>query len=104
LRAAAHAVERGAGGRFALAASRLAFCGGYDLEDPEILEAAAAAAGIAPEPCLAAAADDRRDEVLDATAGGLRVRGVRGLPVIQLGDRFLNAEAALAAHALAPPA
>ena len=42
LRAAAYAAEIGAGARFALAASRLAFCGGFDLEDPEILAEAAA--------------------------------------------------------------
>jgi 2-hydroxychromene-2-carboxylate isomerase len=104
LRAAAYAVEVGAGGRFALAASRLAFCGGYDLEDLEILAEAAAAAGIAPGPCLDAVADERRDEVLHVTAGALRVRGVRGLPVIQIGDRFLDPDVALLSPALAPPA
>src|ERR1700749_3003841 len=35
--AAAYAAEIGAGARFALAASRLAFCRGYDLEDGETL-------------------------------------------------------------------
>src|ERR1700728_4063986 len=45
LRAAAFACEIGAGPQFALAASRLAFCGGFDLEDPEVLTEAAAAAG-----------------------------------------------------------
>jgi hypothetical protein len=45
LRAAAYAGENGAGASFALAAMRLAFCGGFDLEDPEIIDVAAAAAG-----------------------------------------------------------
>ena len=36
--------EGGRGAGFVLAASRLAFCGGFDLEDPEILAEAAAAA------------------------------------------------------------
>src|ERR1700757_4698088 len=40
-RACAFACELGAGGAFALAASRLAFCGGFDLEDPETLAEAA---------------------------------------------------------------
>jgi 2-hydroxychromene-2-carboxylate isomerase len=104
LRVAAYAGEIGAAARFALAASRLAFCGGYDLEAPETIGEAAAAAGIAPEPCLLAAADERRDQVLAATAGALRVRGVRALPAICLGGRFLDAEAALAQRPLAPPA
>jgi 2-hydroxychromene-2-carboxylate isomerase len=104
LRAAAYAADVGAGGRFALAASRLAFCGGYDLDDLEILAEAAAAAGIAPGPCLQAVADERRDDVLYVTAGGLRVRGVRALPAVQLGGRFLDPDLALVSPALAPPA
>ncbi len=42
----AYASTIGCGAQFALAAMRLAFCGGFDLEDPEILAEAAAAAGI----------------------------------------------------------
>ena len=45
-RAAAYAVAIGAGPQFALAASRLAFCGGFDLSDPEILAEAAAASAV----------------------------------------------------------
>jgi 2-hydroxychromene-2-carboxylate isomerase len=104
LRVAAHAGDIGAGARFALAASRLAFCGGYDLEDPETIAEAGAAAGIEPEPCLLAAADERRDQMLAATAGALCVRGVEALPAICLGGRFLDAEAVLAPRPLAPPA
>jgi 2-hydroxychromene-2-carboxylate isomerase len=104
LRVAAHAAEIGAGARFALAAGRLAFCGGYDLEDSDTLAEAAEAAGIAPDPCLLAAADPGRDEVLCAAAGALRVRGVRALPVIRLGGRFLDADAARVSPPLAPPA
>src|SRR4051794_5937378 len=44
MRAAAYACASGAGGPFVLAASRLAFCGGFDLDDPEVLAEAAAAA------------------------------------------------------------
>ena len=51
LRAAAYAAEVGAGSSFALAAARMAFCGGYNLEDPRVLAEVAAASGIAIE-CL----------------------------------------------------
>src|SRR5437764_14638057 len=37
MRAASYACEGGAGARFALAAFRLAFCGGYDVDDPAVL-------------------------------------------------------------------
>ncbi len=45
-RAASFACELGAGAAFALAAGRLAYCGGFDLDDPETLAEAAAAAGL----------------------------------------------------------
>ena len=57
MRAAAYAAEQGRGGEFVLAAGRLAFCGGFDLDDPEILAEAAAAAGIPLDDCLRAAGD-----------------------------------------------
>jgi 2-hydroxychromene-2-carboxylate isomerase len=107
LRAASYAAEHGAGAKFALAASRLAFCGGFDLEDPEILAVAAASAGISFEGCLLAARDPERDRPLWATARGLHARGVRTLPALRLGRRFLEGEriliegaAMLGAHAL----
>ena len=46
MRAAHYASEQGRGAAFVLAAGRLAFCGGFDLDDPELLAEAAAAAGI----------------------------------------------------------
>jgi 2-hydroxychromene-2-carboxylate isomerase len=97
LRAAAYAAEVGAGSRFALAASRLAFCGGFDLTDPEILAEAAAAAGVPLDECLAAAGDPSRDGPLHATARGLISRGVRELPAVRVGHRWLGGERALAA-------
>jgi 2-hydroxychromene-2-carboxylate isomerase len=99
LRAAAHAAEIGAGSRFALAASRLAFCGGFDLEDPEILAEAAAASGIGLSACLAAAGDVSRDGSLHATARGLLAQGVRELPAIRIGPCLLHGDTALAAAA-----
>jgi 2-hydroxychromene-2-carboxylate isomerase len=75
-----------------LAASRLAFCGGYDLEDEEILADAAAAAGVPVDGCLAAAADPTRDAHLEATARRLRSSGVPRLPAIRIGRRWLWGE------------
>jgi 2-hydroxychromene-2-carboxylate isomerase len=96
LRAATKAAEIGAGPAFALAASRLAFCGGFDLEDPEILAEAAAAAGIRPDVCLAAAGDESRDGQLHATARGLLSRGVTRLPALSVGRRWFSGEQGLA--------
>ena len=101
LRAAAYAAEIGVGAQFALAASRLAFCGGFDLGEPEILAEAAAAAGIPLDEILAAAGDPRRDGPLHATARGLVARGVRELPAFRVERRLLGGERALAGAAAA---
>jgi 2-hydroxychromene-2-carboxylate isomerase len=95
-RAAAYASQVGEGARFALAAGRLAFCGGFDLEDPEILAEAAAAAGIQPRECFAAIADTELDAPLDATARGLAARGAKRLPVVRVGKRLFAGEERLA--------
>ncbi len=97
LRAATRACELGAGARFALATSRLAFCGGFDLEDPETLAEAAAAAGVSLADCLTAAGDVTRDVQLRATADGLRSRGISQLPAIRVGRRWLGGESGLVA-------
>jgi 2-hydroxychromene-2-carboxylate isomerase len=94
-RACAFACELGAGGAFALAASRLAFCGGFDLEDPETLAEAAAAAGVPLEECLAAAGETWRDEELEATARHLHAHGVTELPAIRIDGRWIEGESGL---------
>lgn len=94
LRAASYAAEIGACDRFALAASRLAFCGGFDLEDPEILAEAAAAAAIPLDLCLAAARDSARDHQPHATARGLCSRGISRLPAVRAGQRWFEGESA----------
>jgi 2-hydroxychromene-2-carboxylate isomerase len=96
MRAACHATQAGAGARFALAAGRLAFCGGFSLDDPEILAEAAAAAGIQPECSLAAAADPAYDAELRATARKLRAAGVSAPPALCSDGRWLDGEAAVA--------
>lgn len=106
LRVGSFASENGAGSSFALAAMRLAFCGGFDLEDPEIIGVAAAAAGLPVEDCLTAARDPSRDVFLWATARGLHARGARRMPALRLGRRWLEGErvldsmAMIGAHAL----
>jgi 2-hydroxychromene-2-carboxylate isomerase len=96
LRAAAFAAEQGEGARFALAASRLAFCGGFDLADTEILAAAAEAAGLRVDDCLAAAMDPARDAAIEATARGLFARGVTKLPAIRVEQRWFEGERGVA--------
>jgi 2-hydroxychromene-2-carboxylate isomerase len=95
MRAASFATEAGAGARFALAAGRLAFCGGFELEDPETLTEAAAAAGLPLDECLQAAGDPARDGALAATGHGLQRRGVRRLPALAVGRRLIDGQDAL---------
>ena len=92
MRASAFACEIGAGASFALAAGRLAFCGGFDLEDPETLAEAAAAGGVPLEACLAAAGEMWRDAELQATATMLRDHGVHELPAMRIGGRWVSGE------------
>jgi 2-hydroxychromene-2-carboxylate isomerase len=96
LRAASYAVELGAGARFVLAAMRLAFCGGFDLEDPETLAEAAAAASMPLRACLAAAGDASRDRPLRDAARALQAAGVSRLPAIEVEGRWFAGERALA--------
>lgn len=95
-RAAVYAAEQERGGAFVLAAGRLAFCGGFDLDDPEVLAEAAAAAGLLVEDCLAAAHDSARDVEIETTTRCLGAAGVDSLPVLQLGGRLVCGEERLA--------
>ena len=64
MRVAHYAAQQGRGAAFVLAATRLAFAGGFDLDDLEILTEAAAAAGLRLDRCLqrrARGAPRRRD-------------------------------------------
>ena len=95
MRAAMYAREGGAAARFALAAFRLSFCGGYDLDDREVLPRLASSVGIPRAGVLAAAADPSREEALTVAARGLARNGVRSLPAFKVGERFLEGEASL---------
>ena len=100
LRAAAFACELGAGPAFALAATRLAFCGGFDLEDPEVIAEAAAAASVPLGACLEAAGERWRDDELRQTARSLADVGIRELPAFAIGAHWLQGETGLSE---APP-
>jgi 2-hydroxychromene-2-carboxylate isomerase len=104
MRVASLAAERGCGAPFVLAASRLAFCGGFDIDDPEILAEAAAAAGIGLRETLAAAGEIGRDGPIEEAGRLLLVAGASRLPALRVGrmlfcgeDRLLEAAAARAA-------
>ncbi len=101
MRVASLAVERDRGAAFVLAASRLAFCGGFDIDDPEILAEAAAAAGIGLRETLAAAGDVGRDGPIEEAGRLLLAAGASRLPALRVGqmlfcgeDRLLEAAAA----------
>jgi 2-hydroxychromene-2-carboxylate isomerase len=106
MRVAAHAAECGRGAAFVLAAGRLAFCGGFDLDDPEILFEAAAAAGLALDACLQAAGDRGRDGAIEAAGRRLLAVGADRLPALRVGrslywgeHRVAEASAAARVHA-----
>ena len=92
MRAAAHAAERGRGAAFTLAAARLAYCGGFDLADPEVLAEAAAVAGIGLEECLRAAGDVARDGPLEGAACRLLAAGADRLPAFAIGGSLICGE------------
>ena len=96
LRAAELACELGSGPTFALALSRLAFCGGFDLDDPEVLAEAAAAAGVPLGACLDAAGETWRDDELRERCAMLRAAGIDSAPAFCVGGRWLQGEAGLA--------
>jgi 2-hydroxychromene-2-carboxylate isomerase len=108
MRVASYAADCGRGAAFTLAAGRLAYCGGFDLEDPEILAEAAAAAGVGLDACLEAARDESRDGRLEAAGRRLLAAGADMLPALRVGralfageERVADAAAAARMHAAA---
>ena len=85
MRASGFAAEQGRGSAFVLAAGRLAFCGGFDLDDPEVLAEAAAAAAVPLAGCLRAARDPRRDGPMEAAGRRLLAAGADRLPALRVG-------------------
>jgi len=83
MRVATFANEQGCGSAFAIAACRLAFCGGFDLQDPDILAEAAAAAGLNGEGALAAAREPRRDHQIGMAGRSVGHAGGTVLPALE---------------------
>jgi 2-hydroxychromene-2-carboxylate isomerase len=98
MRVAHLAIEEGRGSAFVLAAGRLAFCGGFDLEDPDILAEAAAAAGIGLDACLRAARDAARDAPIEAAGRKLLAVGADRLPALRVGRSLLWGERRISAY------
>jgi 2-hydroxychromene-2-carboxylate isomerase len=93
MRAAAFAASRGRAVAFVLAAERLAFCGGFDFDDPELLAEASASAGLPFEGCLAAVLDERRDRELEQAGQELLEAGADRLPALSVeGTLFAGEE------------
>ena len=78
-----------------LAASRLAFCGGFDIDDPELLAEAAAAAGIGLRETLAAAGDVARDGPIEEAGRTLLAAGATRLPALRVGRLLFCGEGRL---------
>jgi 2-hydroxychromene-2-carboxylate isomerase len=95
------AADGGRAAPFVLAATRLAFCGGFDLDDPEVLAEAAAAAGLGLSEVLAAAGDRSRDGEMEATALRLLAQGANRLPVLRIGRTLYCGEHRIAEAAAA---
>ena len=92
MRAAHYAAECRRGAEFVLAAGRLAFCGGFDLDDPEILAEAAAAAGLELAGCLKAAGDAGHDGAIEGNARRLLAAGADRLPALRVGRTLVWGE------------
>ncbi len=96
MRVAAYATAEGRGSAFVLAAGRLAFCGGFDVDDPEILAEAAAAARLPLDGCLHAARDARLDAPMKAAGRLLAAAGADRLPAVRVGGTLFCGEHRLA--------
>ena len=108
MRVAHYADQHGRGGAFVLAAARLAFAGGFDIDDLEILTEAAAAAGLRLERCLRAAREERRDGAIEAASRRLLGASADRLPALSVArgvfwgeDRVSDAAATARLHAAA---
>jgi 2-hydroxychromene-2-carboxylate isomerase len=100
-RAAAYAAASGRGSAFVVAAGRLAFCGGFELDDPEVIAEAAVAARLSARGCLAATVDRAWDERLVESAYQVAVLESTELPAIMISRRLFGGEQRLAEAAAA---
>ena len=101
MRVASLAAEQGRAAPFVLAATRLAFCGGFELDHPEVLAEAAAAANLGLEDCLKAAGDAGRDGAMEEGARRLLAHGADRLPALRVGRLLFPGEDRIAEAAAA---
>lgn len=101
MRIAEYAAETGRAAAFVLAAGRLAFCGGFDLDDADVLAEASAAASLPLDGALRAAGDRTIDAVLEARGRRLLAQGADRLPVLKVGRNLFCGEERLAEAAAA---
>lgn len=92
MRVASLATEQGVGAQFVLATTRLLFCGGYSIGDPEILAEAAAASGIDWHDTLRAAGEAERDGPIEEAGRRLLAAGADRLPALRVGGRLFCGE------------
>jgi 2-hydroxychromene-2-carboxylate isomerase len=104
MRAATYAAECGRAQPFAIAVGRLAFCGGFDVEDPRMLAEAAAAAGLDVERTLDAAGQEWRDREIEAAGRALWVDGGTTLPAVRHDGGLFCGEHGVTAAIFALPA
>ncbi len=97
MRVADFAADCGRGSAFVVAAGRLAFCGGYDLEDPRILAEAAAAAGLDVERALSAGREEHRERAIAGAARTVWAEGGAMLPALRYGGQLYCGEARITA-------
>ncbi len=95
MRVALHAIEHDRIAQFALAAARLAFCGGYDVDHPAVLAEAAAAASLDPGRVLRAAHNERLDGALEETGRRLLAAGATCLPAFGINRSLHCGEASI---------
>jgi len=101
MRVASYAAECGRAAAFALAAGRLAWGGGFELDDPEVLADAAAAASLGLDAALGASGDIARDGPMEAAALRLLGAGANKLPAVVADRRLFAGELRLAEAAAA---
>ena len=80
---------------------RLAWCGGFELDDPEVLAEAAAAASLGLDAALGASGDIARDGPMEAAALRLLGAGANKLPAVVADRRLFAGELRLAEAAAA---
>src|SRR5262245_25717874 len=101
MRAAAYAADCRRASKFVIAASRLAFCGGFDLDDPEVLAGAAAAADLPLRRGLAAARCERRDGPIEKAGRTLLAAGADRLPAARVAGLVFAGEQRIAEATIA---